>query len=149
MKDKSKISNNRLDNFDNPQLSARPPERPISGLVQEMLTHVTEIIRSEFRLARAEVRQDLTYAAKASLFLIASALLALYALGFVLLGAVYALATAVPAWAAALIVGVSLAIIAAVFMQIGRKRLKVSSLKPDKTIQSLQENVTWVKNQTR
>jgi Putative Actinobacterial Holin-X, holin superfamily III len=47
-----------------------------------------------------------------------------------------------------LIVGGVVAILAAIFFVIGQKKVKLGSLRPDKTIQSLQENVTWLKKQT-
>jgi hypothetical protein len=106
-------------------------------------------MRSEVRLLRAEVWQDLTQVAKASVFLVIGAILAFYGLGFVLLGLVYALGRTTPLWLSAGIVGVGAAGIAAVFLWIGRTKIKQASLKPDKTIRSMQENVTWMKKQTR
>jgi len=73
----------------------------------------------------------------------------LYALGFVLLSAVYALGTGIPLWLSALIVGAGIGITAAIFLQVGRNRMKQANLKPDQTIRSLQENVTWLKNRTK
>jgi uncharacterized membrane protein YqjE len=134
---------------DGTNIGARSSGRPISQIVQEILDHVTEIIRSEFRLARVEVRQDLRFVAKAFLLLAVAVVLSLYALGFVLLGVVYGLATHMSPSLSALVVGIGVGIIAAVFLQVGRKRIKQASLTPDRTIQSLEENVTWMKKQVR
>jgi Protein of unknown function (DUF1469). len=120
-----------------------------SQILQEIVNHLTEIIRSEVRLLRAEVRQDLTQVAKASVFFVIGAVLAFYGLGFVLLGLVYALGSRMPLWLSAVIVGVGAAGIAGFFSGIGRRKIKQASLKPDKTIGSLQENVTSMKKQTR
>jgi hypothetical protein len=117
--------------------------------LQQIVNHVTEIIRSEVRLLRAEVRQDVAQVAKASVFCVIGAVLAFYGLGFVLLGLVYALGRTTPLWLSAVIVGVGAAAIAAVFLWIGRTKIRQASLKPDKTIRSMQENVTWMKKQTR
>jgi cytochrome c biogenesis protein CcdA len=81
--------------------------------------------------------------------LAAGAVLALYALGFVLASAAQALALAMPAWMAALIVGVVLLIVSGMLLIIGRTRLKQVSPKPEKTIETMKENIEWAKDQTR
>jgi len=149
MKDNFKFSKGSFEELDDMDATSRSGRRPISSIFQEIGTHLTEILRSEVRLAGEEIRQDVTQVAKASTFLVISAVLALYALGFILLAAVYALGDTVPSWASALIVGGGIGILAAIFLLIGRKRMKLTSLKPDKTIRSLQENVTWLKQRTK
>jgi hypothetical protein len=134
---------------DGTNFGSRSSGRPISQIVQEILDHVTEIIRSEFRLARAEVRQDLRFVAKAFLLLAVAVVLSLYALGFVLLSVVYELAIHMSPSLSALVVGIGVGIVAAVFLQVGRKKIKQASLTPHRTIQSLEENVTWMKKQAR
>jgi uncharacterized membrane protein YqjE len=124
------------------------PQRPISSIFQEIGTHLSEILRSEFQLARVELRQDFAEVAKASLWLVVGGVFAMYAFGLMLLSAVYGLGEVLPLWASALIIGTSMAFVAAVLLLIGRRKLKVTSLRPDKTLQTLQENVTWLKKQT-
>ena len=124
-------------------------DRPFSQIVQEIVTHLTEIVRSEIQLARTEVRADVVQVGRASVFVAVGAVFALYAIGFVLLAAVYALGTRLTPWLSALIVAVGVGIIAAIFLQVGRTKLKQADLKPDETIHSLQENVTWMKKQVR
>ena len=137
------------DAFNETRASSKAGGGSFSQILQEIVNHVTEIIRSEVRLLRAEVHQDLTQVAKASVFFVIGAVLAPYGLGFVLLGLVYALGSRTPLWLSAVIVGVGAAGIASVFLGIGRTKMKQANLKPDKTIGSLQENVTWMKKQTR
>ena len=75
-------------------------------------------------------------------------LLAMYALGFILLAAVHALTLVVDAWLAALIVGVAVLMISLTLVNIGRKRLqRVKG--PEKTIVTMKENVQWAKHQIR
>ena len=133
---------------------ARPPSsengaRSFSRILQEIVNHLAEIVRSEVRLVRVEVQQDLAQVAKASAFLVIAAVFALFALGFILLAVVYALATSVALWLAAAIVGFGAGLIATIFALVGRKKLQRAELRPDKTIRSLQENVTWMKKQFR
>jgi uncharacterized membrane protein YqjE len=149
MRDKLKITNDSFEKFDDMDVSSRAARRPIAGILQEIGAHLTEILRSEVRLASAEIRGDVGQVARASVFMVVSGVFALYAVGFFLLAAVYALQETWPPWASALGVGIGVAIVAAIFLVIGRKKMKVASLRPDKTIQSLEDNVTWFKKQTK
>ena len=149
MKHKPDVSNDGRDVFNETRASSKAGGGSFSQILQEIVNHGTEIIRSEVRLLRAEVRQDVTQVAKASVFFVIGAVLAFYGLGFVLLGLVYALGSTTPLWLSAVIVGIGAAVIAAVFLWVGRTKIKQASLKPDKTIRSIQENVTWMKKQTR
>src|SRR2546423_8164860 len=97
-------------------------ERSFGELFQDIVANVQEIIRSEFRLAKTEVREEVAKAGKSVSMLGAGVFIGLYALGFLLLTAVYALETVVPAWLAALIVGVTIAIIPATLGIMGRAR---------------------------
>ena len=126
-----------------------PSSRSITQIFQEIVNRVSEIIRSEVRLARAEIREDLGDYARAGRYLVVAGLLACFALGFVLLGVVFALAAVLDAWLAAVLVGVLVGIVGAVTFAVGRKRMKLASLKPDKTLQTLEDNISWFKKQTR
>jgi len=124
-------------------------DRSFSRILKEIVNHFASIIRSELELARTEIGQDMKRVAGAGAFMAFGALLMLYAFGFAGLSAVYALETTLAPWLSALIVAVVAVIIALVFLQIGRSRMKLASIKPDKTIQSLQENFKWTTKQTR
>ena len=67
---------------------------------------LAEIVRSEVRLVRVELRQDFAQVANASTFLAIAAVFALFGLGFILLGVMYALGTSIALWLSAVIVGV-------------------------------------------
>jgi hypothetical protein len=123
--------------------------RSISQILQDIVNHVTDIIRSEVRLVKTEVRQDATHFAKAGRWIAIAGILALYAIGFVLLSAVYGLQGVMPSWLAALLVGVAVGIGAVTLYVTGRKKLARTSLRPDNTIQTLEDNVTWFKKQTK
>jgi flagellar motor component MotA len=123
--------------------------RPISSILQDMLKNLSEIIRSEIRLAKAELRQEGREMTRAGAYLAAAGVFGLFTLGFFLLSAVYALATMMPAWLAAILVGVLTGAVAAVLLVMGQRRLKATSLKPEKTIQSLEDNITWFKKHVK
>jgi hypothetical protein len=54
-----------------------------------------------------------------------------------------------PFWLAALVVGTSLAIVALALMSSSGKKLKHINPTPDKTMQSLEENVQWATRQIK
>jgi len=146
MKEPSNINRGR---FEDRTSSATTDSRPFSRIFQEIVNHLSEIVRSEVRLARTEVRQDLTQLTRSSMVLIIGGAFAMFAVGFLLLGVVYALETRMAPWLSAVIVGTGVGILAVIFLQVGRMKVRQASLRPDKTIQSLRENVTWMKKQIR
>jgi len=121
----------------------------VAGLLQEIVGNIQGIIRSEVRLAKAEVTEDASTMGKAAGMLVAGAVLGIYALGILLLFVIYALEGPVPDWAAALIVGLVVAAVAGILVKIGLDRVKSVNPAPDKTIDSVKEDIQWVKQQTR
>jgi hypothetical protein len=76
-------------------------------------------------------------------------LLGLYGLGFLLLAAVYTLSMVMAAGLAALIVGGVLALVSVALVTSGIKKLKALNPAPERTIQTLEENVQWAKDQIK
>jgi phosphatidylglycerophosphate synthase len=124
-------------------------DRSFSDVLQDIVRHIQDITRSEIRLAKTEFREEAAKAKSASALTGAGALCGIFAVFFALLAIVYALARAVPDWAAALIVASVLAVSAGVTISSGIKRFKQVHPTPDKTIETLKENVEWAKQQTR
>jgi uncharacterized membrane protein YqjE len=128
---------------------ARSGERPFSDIVSDIVAHSQEIVRSEVRLAKAEIKQEASKAARASTMLVAGALLGVIALGFFLWTAVYALALVMPFWAAALIVALVLAIVAGALASMGWAKIRQVNPQPEKAKQEVKEDVQWLKQQTK
>jgi uncharacterized membrane protein YqjE len=123
--------------------------RSMTEVLQDIVANIQEIFRSEFRLAKAEIHEETTKFGRSSVPLAIGVILALYALGFILLAAVHGLALVVDAWLAALIVGVAVLVISLTLVNIGRKRLKQVKVVPEKTIGTMKENLQWAKHQIR
>ncbi len=124
-------------------------ERSTADVLKDIVGNVQEIIRSEVRLAKAEAKQEISKATAGSKILAIGAVLGLYGGGLISLAIVYALSMVVAAWLAALIVGLALAIPAALMISRGLDDLKRVSPTPERTIETVKENVEWMKNQTR
>lgn len=123
--------------------------RSTADLLKDIVGNLQEIVRSEVRLAKAEVREEASSAAQAGKLLGAGAVLGFYALGFILLSLVYLVSNFVSPWIAALIVGLVVGGAAAVLLIKGRDRLKLVRATPVKTIENVKENVAWMKDQTK
>jgi len=124
-------------------------DRTFSDVLKDVIGSIQDLIRSEVKLAKAETKEEIGKTVGAGRLLIPGTVLGLYALGFLLLGAVAALALTMPYWAAALVVGGALGIVSCVLISVGRSRLKTVHPAPEKTIQTVKENIEWMKNQTR
>jgi nitrate/nitrite transporter NarK len=123
--------------------------RSIADVLQDIVTNVQTIIRSEGRLARTEITEEISKAGRAAGLMGGGAISALFTIWLLLLTILFALATVMPLWAASLILLVVMVIVTAVLITSGRKRLKTVHATPEKTIASVKENVEWVKSQTK
>ena len=124
-------------------------QRSVPEVLQDIVGNLQDIIRSEFRLAKAEIKEEASKAARPAAAFGVGLISGIYGIGFMLLAAVYGLSTVMPAWLAALLVGIILAIVAGAFIGSGREKLKRINLIPDKAIKSLEENVEWSKHQIK
>ena len=124
-------------------------DRSTGEVFKDIVANLQEIIRSEVRLARTEVKEETGKMARAGAMLGAGAVLGLYALFFLFLGLVYVLTTFLSPAASALIVGVTLALVAGILVSVGRGRLRSATPKPEKTIETVKENIEWLKGQTK
>jgi len=124
-------------------------ERTIADVLQDIVRNIQEIVRSEVRLAKTEVRDEAAKAKTAGILSAAGAITGIFGAGFVLLAIVYALSTVMPNWAAALIVGLVLAITAWAVLNAGLNRFRKVHATPERTMETLKENVQWVQQQTK
>ena len=130
-------------------MSTPQMQRTVPELLGNIVDNIQQIIRSEFRLAKAELQEKASRTSKPATKLGAGFLLGLYGLGFLLLAAVYALSMVMAAGLAALIVGGVLALVSVALVTSSAKKLKALNPAPERTIQTLEENVQWAKDQIK
>ena len=114
-------------NFGSERVSVEDPPtngRPIVAIFREMVSHISEIVRSEILLVTLEVREEIEERKNAVISIAVANMLLLYGGAFLLLAAVYGLSTIWPAWLSALTVGAALALIGALLLANGIKKLK-------------------------
>lgn len=123
------------------------PEDPTVGaLVHRLTEQVPELIRSEMRLAQAELAQKGKKAGLGVGVLSAAALLGYFGLALLVVTAVLALDLVLPAWAAALIVAGVMFVAAAVAGLAGKKKVEQATpAAPEHAIAGLKQDVATVK----
>ena len=124
-------------------------QRSTAEIVKDIVGNIQEIIRSEIRLAAAEMKEKVSQAAKGGIAFTAGAITALYALGFLLVAIYNVLSYAVWPWLAAVIVAVALGLGAGVMIAAGRQRFRQLNPKPERTVESVKEDIAWIKNRRR
>ena len=124
-------------------MSSKSPEPTLGGLVHDLTQQLPELIRSEMRLARAEVTEKGKRAGVGIGLFSAAGLLAFFALGTLV---ATALANTLPAWAAALIVAGVLLAAAAVVGVVGKNRAaEAAPAKPERAIVGLKADIATVR----
>jgi uncharacterized membrane protein YqjE len=124
-------------------------ERSVADVLQDILRNLQEILRSEVRLAKAEIREEATQAASSALWVGAGVVCALSGWMFLLWAATYALATIMSMWAATLVIAVAMACAGSMLIATGKRRLKRVTPIPERTMESVKENIEWMKQPTR
>jgi uncharacterized membrane protein YqjE len=123
-------------------------ERSISVVLQDIVRDIQEIVRSEVRLAKTELHEELTKTRSASLLIALGAASGVFSMLFALLTIVYALSIVIPAWLAALCVAAGIGVVAAVTTIAGLRLFKTINAAP-KTVASMKENIEWAKQQIK
>jgi len=124
-------------------------ERSLTDLVGEITGDIQRLIRDEVRLARVELTQSLREAAVGFAGVIVAAAMAYLGIWFAGLAVFSAIALAIPGWAAAMAVAVGFFIIAGIALAVGYQRLRPSRLRPEQTIQSLEEDREWLERRMK
>jgi apolipoprotein N-acyltransferase len=123
--------------------------RAVSQVLQDILRNLQEIVRSEVRLAKIEIRDELKQAAVSGAWIVAGAVGAVSAWIFLLWTVAYALATTLSMWAATLLVALVTAFVAALLILGGIRRAKRIQPVPERTMESVKENLEWMKQPTK
>ncbi|MEJ5914067.1 phage holin family protein [Pseudokineococcus sp. 1T1Z-3] len=119
-------------------------DRTVGQLVVAVKRDVTALVRSEVALAKAELKDDVKAGGVGAGLFGGAAFLGLVAFLFLLVGGALALALVLPEWAAFLVVGGALLLLAGVLALVGKASLSKVS-KPERTIATAQESVQALK----
>jgi hypothetical protein len=100
-------------------------------------------------LAHAEIEESVSHSRNAAIFGGLTAITSMLTLVFGALTMMFALDLAVPLWAAALITMGTLAAVTLLAALVMRAQIKGISLMPKRTIESVNEDVRWLRNQLK
>jgi hypothetical protein len=137
------MSNTRED----PQLVPKEPDASLGELFGRLTRDLGQLFRQEVNLAKAETKEEAGRAAKAAGLLVAGGLIAYLSLVFASLALAAWIADELhPAVACLIVMGIH-AVIAAVLIAIGRRRLATVDPVPRETVETLQEDMAWARAQ--
>jgi uncharacterized membrane protein YqjE len=125
-------------------------EQSTGDLVKALAQQVSTLVRQEMELAKAEMGEKGKKAGLGLGMFGGAGVAGLLALGSLSAFLILVLAEAIPGWAAALIVTAIWAVAAGVLALQGREKVKeVGKPVPEKTAESVKEDVEWLKGQRR
>lgn len=119
----------------------------VGELVGQVANDLSQLVRQEMALAKAELREEAKKAGKGAGMLGGAGLAGYFVLLFLSLTLMWALAEGMKLWLAALIVTILWGIVAAVLFVVGKKKLAEVKPKPEQTVASVKEDVRWTKDQ--
>lgn len=123
-------------------------ERSTGSLVRQLTEQVSLLARQEVELAKAEMVEKGRKAGAGAGMLTGAAIAGLLALGSLTAFLVLALAVVMDAWLAALLVTVLWAAAAGSLALVGRQKLdEVGTPVPEKAVESVKEDIEWLKGQ--
>jgi hypothetical protein len=120
-------------------------QRTTAELVKTASEQISRLVRDELRLAQAEVAQKGKHAGIGAGLFGAGGLIALYGVAAILTAVVLLLAYVMPAWVAAVIVGVLLLGVAGVLALLGKKQVQQATPPvPENTVENVKADVATV-----
>ncbi|HTZ75440.1 MAG TPA: phage holin family protein [Candidatus Aquilonibacter sp.] len=124
-------------------------EKSFSDALRDAANNIGEIIRSEFQLAKIELKQNARRAITPARSAMIGGVFGLWAVGFFLLTVMFALNTVLPEWLSALIVFCIAGIIAMLLLAAGLAGFKRLDPMLERTTANVKEQVQWAKQQVR
>jgi uncharacterized membrane protein YqjE len=122
-------------------------DRGTGELVKQLSSQMSTLVRMEVELAKVELAEKGKQAGAGAGMFGGAGVAGFMALFSFTAFAIFALRLAMPAWAAALLVTAIWAAVAGFFALQGRERLRaMGTPAPEKTIETVKEDVQWLKN---
>ena len=118
----------------------------LGALVHDLSEQTSALVRSEVELAKAELAAKGKAAGIGAGMFGAAGILGLFGLGVLIATAILALALVLPAWAAALIVGVVLLVVAGIVALVGKGKVsQATPAAPERAVEGVKQDVATIK----
>ncbi|WP_243717160.1 phage holin family protein [Actinomadura sp. KC345] len=129
-----------------PEFGGADHEAGTGELVKQATRQLSDLMRAELRLAVAELKDKGRHAGTGAGMFGGAALVALYGVAVLLAAAVAAIALVLPVWAAALIIGGLLMLVAGVLALAGRAQARrATPAKPEQAMEGAKQTVAELK----
>lgn len=124
-------------------------DRSTGDLVKDLSQQASTLVRQEIELAKTEMAEKGKKAGIGVGLFAGAGVAGLLMLGALTAFLILALDEAMPDWAAALVVTLGWGIVTAALALIGRQKLReVGTPVPEKTVESVKEDIEWLKHPT-
>jgi fatty acid desaturase len=130
-------------------MQQRNEEQSLGELFASLARDTSTLVRQEVELAKTEMTEKATTAARQSAYIGIGGAIAYVGLIVLAFALVYLLGIWIPLWGAALIVALVFAGVGYMLIQKGLTTLRNTNFKPEQTIESLKEDAEWVKDQVK
>ncbi|MEV6650959.1 phage holin family protein [Streptomyces sp. NPDC051219] len=125
------------------------PEPSVGELVKQASEQLSDLVREELALARAELKDKGRRAGRGGGLYGGAGIMGLFAFQALVVAAIAALALVIPVWAAGLVVAGLLAVLAALLALLGRKETRrATPLAPERTVESVRADIHELKERT-
>ncbi len=129
--------------------STVPENRSLGELFSELSADMSELLRQEVALAQAEMSGKVSKIAAGAGMAAGGGMLAYAGLILLLIAISFFLTQWMVFWIASGIIAIVALVIGLILLQVGRSRIQNTSVTPDKTIESLKQDVEWAKEQVQ
>ncbi|MGW0494547.1 phage holin family protein [Streptomyces sp. NPDC003007] len=121
----------------------------VGELLSTVTSDVQQLLHQEAELAKAEIREEATKAGKAAGMFGGAGFAGYMVALFLSLAAMFGLGNGMDLGWAALIVTAVWAVIGLILYRRGRTQMRTVSPKPERTMQTLKEDMQWARHPTR
>ena len=122
-------------------------DKSLGTVFRELTEDLSLLVRSEIALAKLEIKQAAAGMGAAAALFTAALFCLLFALAFLLVTGVLALALVMPAWLATLIGAVILLVATGVLAYMGKKKMGSIEFVPKGTIESVKTDVESIRSE--
>lgn len=144
--DESVRSTTRIERPDDPSKPIEP-DQSLGELLGRVSRDFSELVSTQVELAKVELRAEIAAAGRGAGILTGGAFCAYLAVVLLSFAAAWGLSEVLPEGVAFLIVGAVYALAAAVLLPKGKDRLSRVRAVPEKTAESVREDVQWAREQ--
>ena len=123
--------------------------KPLGDLFGDLASEMSNLVRQEVALAKVEMTQKAKSIGKNVGYLVVGGAIGYAALLAVIAAVIIALDQVMPAWGAALLVGVLVAGISWLLIGKAMTALQETDITPRETVETLKEDAAWMKQQIK